>query len=387
MSDLSVTYNARSDKELRSRVKLLGKLLGEVLIKYEDPAVFHAVETLRKGFIRLRQRENAKKRAEFMALIESLPAKIIEQVIRAYSIYFSLVNVAEEDFQHRQRRRSVRKHGHATWKGSFYKTLTDFRKKNVDTEQLKTLLDSLAFIPVFTAHPTESKRRTIMMLQRKIFELIDNLTDPRISEIEQQDITDQLRSHIEILWQTNEVRDWKPEVTDEIKHGLHYFQRSLYEAITTDYRYLEKAISRVYGRDETGDPIVAVPSFIKFGSWIGGDRDGNPFVTPDTTRQALRMHSHEILSEYHRRVQQLSQLLTHSRRWCQPSKAFMEKLQQDESKGVKPQDEKRDRFEDEIYRRKFYFMKHRLQMNRQAVKNNLAGNKQPTHADCYPDEQ
>jgi len=387
MTTQNLAQNSSSDKELRSRVKLLGQLLGNVLIKHEDPLVFKSVETLRKGFIDLGKKDNPQKRLQLIGLIDSLPADIMEQVIRAYSIYFSLVNIAEEDFQHRQRRRSVRKLGYADWKGSFYKTLSEFKQQGIEQGELQLLLNELSYRPVFTAHPTESKRRTIMQLQRRIFESIDDLTDPRISGYEKDALIKRLEIQIEVLWQTNEVRDKRPEVADEIKLGMSYFTRSLYEAITLEYRHLEKAICRVYGEDEYGNPVVNAPSFIKFGSWIGGDRDGNPFVKPATTKMALRMHSAEILGEYIQQVHSLTQILTHSSRWCQPSQAYMDSLAKDESKGIKAFDEKRDRFEEEIYRRKLYYMHYRLNSNLAAVKARLKHEATIGNEHCYSDCQ
>lgn len=371
MSLASFAENVRSDKELRTRVKLLGTLVGNILVKHEDPKVFEAVEKLRTGFIELKKKDDTSKRESLIQVIEGLEPKIIEQVIRAYTLYFNLVNIAEEDFLHRQRRRTVRQEGHANWKGSYFQTLSEFKQQGVSKEELETLLNQLAFMPVFTAHPTESKRRTISQLQRRVFEYIDNLTDPRISDQERNQIVEDLQSQIEILWSTTEVRETKPQVMDEVKHGLHYFKRSLYDAITQDYRYLDKAIRRVYGENESGDPVISPPSFIKFGSWIGGDRDGNPFVKPETTAKTLRMHSQEILGEYIDLTSKLSQILTHSSRWCQPSENFMEKLLQDESSGITTYDKKRDRFESEIYRRKLYFMRFRLKQNLDLVERKL----------------
>lgn len=376
-----------TDKHLRKRVKLLGQLLGNVLIKYEDPQVFESVEFLRKGFIKLREEENPGERQRLIEHIDGLPPQIIEQVIRAYSIYFSLVNIAEEDFLHRQRRSRIRDLGYADWKGSFYHTLSEFHQQGISGEELQKLLDSLLYQPVFTAHPTESKRRTIMHLQRRLFEIIDDLTDPRISGYEEDELVHQLESQIEVLWQTNEVRENRPEVTDEIKNGLSYFERSLYEAICIEYRHLEKALKRLYGSDEHGNPRVKAPSFIRFGSWIGGDRDGNPFVTPSTTETALRMHAAEILSEYIRQIGELTETLTLSSKWCQPTEAFMQKLELDESKGIRAFDETRDRFEEEIYRRKLYYMRYRLKSNLQVVQKHLQGQTTDYNPHCYPDSE
>ena len=352
---------------------MLGHLLGNVLIKHEDPKVFETVETLRKGFIRLRKKEDPARRNQLIAIIDSLAPDIVEQVIRAYSLYFSLVNIAEEDFQHRKRRRRIRKLGYADWKGSYHDTIAEFHAQGLSPQQLQQLLNELSYHPVFTAHPTESKRRTIMELQRRIFEIIDDLTDPRISGYEKEVLIKRLEIQIEVLWQTNEVREIRPQVADEIKLGLSYFPRSLYKAVRIEYRHLEKALSRVYGDDEFGNPLVRPPSFIRFGSWIGGDRDGNPFVTPETTRMALRMHASEILNEYINQIGKLTQLLTQSLRWCQPSDEFMQSLNDDEALGLKGFDEKRDKFDSEIYRRKLYFMQSRLKANLGMVQARLNG--------------
>ncbi len=387
MNEIAETNYSSSDKELRSRVKLLGKLLGNVLKKHEDPQVYKAVEKLRKGFIQLRKQDDAARRLQLINLIEQLPPKIIEQVIRAFSIYFSLVNIAEEDFHHRQRRRSVRVLGYPDWKGSFFKTISEFKQQGIDQQDLALLFNALSYRPVFTAHPTESKRRTVMQLQREIFEIIDDLTDVRITGYEKNALIDHLQEQIEVLWQTNEVREKRPEVADEIKLGLSYFQRGIYQAVAMEYRHIENAVSRVYGVDDQGNPVVTPPSFIKFGSWIGGDRDGNPYVTAETTSNALRMHAEEILREYSARVLELTQTLTHSSRWCNANDAFMESLIADESKGIKAFDETRDRFEEEIYRRKLYYMHYRLTSNQRTVKARLKGKVTEPSIHCYQSSQ
>ena len=385
LQELSVAkINLHSDRELRSRVKLLGQLLGNVLIKHEDPIVFKAEEKLRKGFIQLRTKEDPAKRQKLIQLIDSLQPDIIEQVIRAFSMYFNLVNIVEEDFQHRNRRRRIHKLGYADWKGSYYQTMMDFQQQGIDEEDLRILFGQLSYRPVFTAHPTESKRRTVMQLQRGIFEIIDDLTDPRISGYEKDALTRRLEIQIEVLWQTNEVRELRPEVKDEIKLGLSYFPRSLYEAICIEYHHFEKAVCKVYGEDEHSNPVVPTPSFIGFGSWIGGDRDGNPYVTPETTRMALRMHASEILHEYIQRVLELSNYLTHSTRWCQPSEAYMASLLDDESKGIRATHEQHDRFEEEIYRRKLYYMHYRLNSNLSTIKARLEGKATDKSPHCYP---
>ena len=371
MSIASTSFHAKSDQELRSRVKLLGKLVGNVLLKHESPEVFHAVESLRTGFIQLRKRDSESRRAALIKLIEGLSPEVISQVVRAFTLYFNLVNIAEEDFLHRLRRISVQEQGRAAWVGSFYHTLEEFRDQGTGIGELQSLFDKLLYKPVFTAHPTESRRRTVMHHQREVFLIIDKLTDPRLSQFERDDLVDALQLQIETLWMTNEVRSSKPSVTDEIKMGMHYFQRSLFEAVKIDYRHLERAIINTYGEDEYGNPVISVPSFIEFGSWIGGDRDGNPYVTPDVTRTALRMQAEEILSEHVRLTYHLAQVLTMSTRWFTPSEEFSRRLSLDEAMGMKSFDQRRDQFEDEVYRRKLYHMYYRLRKNLAVIRNQM----------------
>jgi phosphoenolpyruvate carboxylase len=387
MSIPATSFHAKSDAELRSRVKLLGKLVGNVLLKHESAEVFHAVESLRTGFIQLRKRDSEPRRKALKQLITGLQPPVMSQVIRAFTMYFNLVNIAEEDFLHRLRRVSVQQQGHATWVGSFFHTLQEFKAQGTSTDDLQTLFDGLHYKPVFTAHPTESRRRTVMHHQREVFKIIDQLTDPRLSQFERDDLVDRLQLQIETLWLTNEVRASKPGVADEIKMGLHYFQRSLYEAIKIDYRHLERAVISTYGEDDCGSPVVSIPSFIEFGSWIGGDRDGNPFVTPEITRMALRMQAEEILSEHVRLIYKLTQVLTMSTRWFTPDAEFLNRLNLDEAMGIESFDQRRDQFEDEVYRRKLYHMHYRLKKNLAVIRNQMRGMQTPQSDHAYRDVQ
>jgi len=358
-----------NDKQLRSRVKLFGALLGETLKSQAGEKVYAAVETLRKGYISLRQEDSPRLRQRLNRFIANLDAETLTHVVRAFSTYFSLANIAEEAQQYRSRRRAMRTGG-PLWTGSFDEALRDFKSRDVSAEQLQSLLNRLAYMPVFTAHPTEAKRRTVMEGLRRIFLLSERLDDPRIGKEEQRDIREQLRTEILILWKTDEVRAQRPQVRDEIKNGLFYFRESLFQAVPATYRNMDKGVRRIYGPDSG----ISVPSFLRFGSWIGGDRDGNPFVTPETTVMAVRLHQREILREYVERITHLSHVLTHSHLLCTPSEAFRASLERDE---VSFTDEafadKPHRFISEPYRRKLYIMRHRLMQNLRTVDARLNG--------------
>ncbi len=370
------------DKALRARVKLFGNILGQILQAQAGSQVLEAVETLRKGYISLRKRENSAKRRKLAKLIEGLDPDSLIHVVRAFSIYFSLANIAEEAFLHRQRRRQVRSGG-PLWTGSFDSVLREFDKEGVTLEQLQEVLDRLAYMPVFTAHPTESKRRTVLESLRRIFLISEQLNDQRLGKEEKAAITLRLETEIQTLWKTDEVRTHKPAVRDEIKNGLFYFRESLFRAIPNTYRNMEKAIRRIYGDDAQ----VNIPNFFKFGSWIGGDRDGNPFVTPETTAMAVRMQHREIMREYIRRVTELSHYLTHSSLLCEPNDVFKSGLERDEAAYPEAFADKPERFSTEPYRRKLYIMRHRLRENLRLVEAHMAGNESDTFHGAYRTEQ
>jgi phosphoenolpyruvate carboxylase len=373
-----------SDKELRSRVKLLGSLLGNVLHAQAGGRVLKAVEMLRKGYIGLRKQPNPRMRRRLTQLINTLDTETLSHVIRAFSTYFSLVNIAEEDYQHRQRRLQVRIGG-PLWVGSFDHTLRQLYSQGIKPEQLQSLLDRLAYIPVITAHPTESKRQTIMEALRRIFVTSSRLNDSRLGKREREEVIGKLESQIQILWKTDEVRVQRPQVRDEIKNGLLYFHECLFQAVPTTYRYMEQAIERTYGKDSS--PALRVPSFMRFGSWIGGDRDGNPNVKPETTALALRLQARAVLLEYLNRVTALSRILTYSSQLCTPTAALLESLKVSEQFCSKTFSENQSRFSHEPYRRKLYIIRHRLDCNLRTIRKRLQGEDLPLHEGAYTTEQ
>jgi len=175
----SVHPDLLRDDKLRARVRLFGNLLGKVLREQAGERVFSTVETLRKGHIRLRKQDDHRLRMRLARLVDRLDPDTLNQVVRAFNVYFQLVNIAEESFLHRQRRRSVRAGG-PLWTGSFDDTVRIFRAQGVTAEDFQNLLKRINYIPVFTAHPTEAKRRTIMESLRRIYLTSEHLDDTRL---------------------------------------------------------------------------------------------------------------------------------------------------------------------------------------------------------------
>ncbi len=367
----SAVSNAETrDKQLRKRVKLLGKILGKVIESQAGMPTYEAVEKLRKGYLQLQKQQNPPLQAELTAFIESLSATELAPIIRAFNLYFSLVNLAEEEHQYHERQSQLQSDG-PLWTGSVLNTIGEFKQQGLDAKQVQTLLNNLNYIPVFTAHPTESKRRAVMDNLRRIFLNIGalNEADTYNNDYVKDTIYKHLESQIKILWQTDEVRRHKPTVEDEIRNGIYYFRQSLFDAVPKVYRYMERALAKHYPNDK-----IESPNFLRFGSWIGGDRDGNPFVTHDTTVQALLLQSRAVIYEYKQRVFKLSAKLTHSSFISHISPQLINRLTLDDNDLIELVFKKRpQRFQNEPYRRLLFLMHGKLKQNIKYIEARING--------------
>ena len=368
MSDFLKNYDAITDSQLRSCVKLLGKLLGNAIKSHAGKEVYLVVEKLRKGFVNLQENHNNKQHDQLIDYIDKLNPDVLKNVVRSFSKYFALVNVAEEAYQHIHRENIVKsgKSGSALWQGSFDHMLKDCKLHGITTNDLQKLYNSLQFIPVFTAHPTEAMRRSKMEATRRIFATILELHEYRGQSIRKEEIIKKLEAQILILWKTDEVRMKKPTVEDEVRNGLYYFNTSLFKAVPQMYRDLENATKRIYC-DSMSVNSVRVPSFLRFGSWIGGDRDGNPYVTPEVTQKAVYMHAKTALKEYIKRAQKLSLFMTHSDQLMNPSSDFINSLDKDKKFIKEVFYKKSSDFQKEPYRRKFKIINYRLNQSLQRI--------------------
>ncbi len=292
---------------LRERTSLLGSFLGAAISRQSGEQTVHTIEKLRKGFIQQRREPNEAQKQELIDFIASLDNQTLKNVIRGFSIYFFLANLTEENYL-REQRQALRMQSEHSWEGSFRRTLLECRERNIEPAQMQELIDQLKFIPVFTAHPTEARRRTTMNILQSLFTHSDALNNLNEDSFAYEQAKEQTAQTIDLLWSSDEVRTRKPLVYDEINNGLHYFNASLFNAIPKVYRNIKKAIIDIY--PELADNPL--PAFMSFGSWIGGDRDGNPFVTFETTELAVLMHADTVLRHYQVLLKKLRRKLIHS---------------------------------------------------------------------------
>lgn len=363
-------YMAYDEKELHRSIRLLDSILAQVLETEADSQVAATVRKLQRDFTSLHRHDMPARMQHLFKVIEPLQPKIISAVVRAFNLYFSLVNIAEESYGLTLRRRQAEQGGHF-WKGSFHDTLLTLKQSGVNATQLQTLLGELLYLPVITAHPTEAKRRTVKGALRNIFLTHEKLEDTRLKGYFRQEALLRLHSQIQMLWKTDEVRARSMEVKDEIEAGLSYFPLSLFEATTQVYRNFERALYDVYAEEAQQ---IHIPSFLNFGSWIGGDRDGNPNVKPETTALALRLQARTILQAYVVRLDSMRGQLSHSYGLCQPTAVFMASLEADRLALGTSIAALENSYLQEPYRHKLVLMKFRLEQALAQVEQRINGN-------------
>ena len=311
---------------LRRDVRSLGMLLGQVLREQAEPGVYETAEALRLSAIARREQQ-----ADFPSIAaEAADTLRAYQLARAFSFYFELINLAETN--HRKRRRLA--HQLETpanvQRGSFQGTLRALKHAGIGREQALSLLGEICVTPVFTAHPTEVARRSVMFKRRRISDLLVELDRIPLPASELDGLEQALLAEITALWQTDDVRSARPTVRDEIRMALDYYEASLFETVPALYREIAQAVVAEYPADapsRLADDERALPLLLTFGSWIGGDRDGNPFVTPETTAEALGMARSLVIAHYLSRLQNVFEQLASSIQQVGVSPALEQKLQ------------------------------------------------------------
>jgi phosphoenolpyruvate carboxylase len=227
------------------------------------------------------------------------------RVLQAQGIWFQLVSIAEQNFAMRRRRSIERERGLAQVRGTFAYVVAEAAKAGVSPTKIQALLADLRVRPVITAHPTEAKRVTVLEKYRRIYRLLVELESPRWTARERSQLVIALRNEIELLWMSGELRLTKPTPQQEVTWGLYFFDETLYDAVPELLEKLESVLRTYYPGDD-----LAVAPFFQFGAWIGGDRDGNPFVTTEVTRQALRQNRTAALRRYRARLTELARTLS-----------------------------------------------------------------------------
>jgi phosphoenolpyruvate carboxylase len=364
--------DSAKDNPLRRDVRSLGAILGEVLVEQSGQDLFESVEELRRLLIKHREtvrRRPGKASSPVLMLkareiVSAMDLTRAHQVTKAFATYFELTNLAETNHRKRRRRAGKLDREHPPLPGSFRGTLMRMKEAGISAEDAVAAIGQIAITPVFTAHPTEVARQTVLLKRRRVAQQLERLDRLPLTAEEAEDCENNIRAEVTSLWQTDEVRLAKPTVDDEIRMGLRYFRLSLFEALPKIYAEIVESFREVYSLDLDEN---ALPNLVHFGSWIGGDRDGNPLVTPDHIRGALAMARALILREYLHDVESLSDRLSSSRRQIAVSEDLLERLQHYERTIAGVHLAWGPHNTTESYRRFLSYMFHKLQQSREPV--------------------
>ncbi|SDX31709.1 Phosphoenolpyruvate carboxylase, type 1 [Marininema mesophilum] len=346
------------DQPLRKDVRYLGNILGEVLVMQGGQELLDRVEKIREMTKELRTSDLPELLEQCKEEIKQLSPQMRRDVIRAFATYFQLVNIAEQN--HRIRRHRAYQRDQDAQRYSIEGAVRSLKESGMDAEGVAQILEQLSLELVMTAHPTEAVRGTILDIHHRISQGVARMDDPLLSEKEYESLRDELKGDVLTLWQSDELRQRKPTVMDEVRNGLYYLDETLFDVLPQVHRELEHSLKRHYPKRDW-----RVPCYLTFGSWIGGDRDGNPWVTPEVTWNTLELQRDSVIRKYEASLQRLVKKLSHSTRVVQFPSTLLQSLKKDgEEVVISDMGEGEWRNEDELYRCKCTYMLARLNHTR-----------------------
>jgi phosphoenolpyruvate carboxylase len=292
--------HAADERSLRDDIRLLGRLLGDTLCDLEGRDMFDVVEEIRQTAVRFRRDGDAGASAHFGELLDQLEIGEAISVVRAFAYFSLLANIAEDHHRQRSWRDERRRAGRAE-QGSLKRAILSLKEAGTDWREVKRMLAQSYISPVLTAHPTEVQRKSILDRQIAVAGLLADRDRPELSSDDRLEIEEALEREVRTLWQTRALRVVKPRVIDEIENALAYFRATFLSELPRLHVTCEKLLDREYPQRK-GWQLAA---FVRVGSWIGGDRDGNPFVNREVLEHALWAQSRLVFEHYLEQVHAL----------------------------------------------------------------------------------
>ncbi|MDQ3127198.1 MAG: phosphoenolpyruvate carboxylase, partial [Chloroflexota bacterium] len=375
----------RAKDPLGLEIRLLGSLLGQVIAEQAGRGLLDLVERVRRTTIRLRRGDDPSLRAGLVAELAALDPDRAEVVVRAFSLYFRLVNLAEERELVREARRAER----ATQRSaggrrgtgdehrpddSLATAVAWLRRSGIDDAGIANAIGRLRIQPVLTAHPTEARRRTVLIALRRIDRLLARLAERDIVAGEDRDVRRRLREEITLLWRTADLRAAAVSPLDEVRTALAFFDETLFSVVPRIYRGADAALDGASSGDggiheatdsgRTGTRPPRATPFLAWDSWIGGDRDGNPAVTAEITERTLRIHADHVLRGYEAVATRLAQTIAAATSPEHLSRTLAGRLARDADLLPDLDRQLRRRYPDEPYRQRFGFVAERLRRTR-----------------------
>jgi phosphoenolpyruvate carboxylase len=343
------------DEPLRRDINLLGRMLGQVLIEQEGKDLFDTEEEVRLMCKRLRFGFDPRLDERLRTRIEGMNVGELQRIVRAFSVYFQLVNIAERYHRIRRRRQYESSPDNPPQRASLASALSRLKREGMEAGTLRGVLGDINVGLVLTAHPTEALRRSIRRKHVRIGELLEALESSQLTWKERRGLEEKLAEEITVLWQTDELRVRRPEVEQEIERTLLFFENPLISATLEVYRAFEDELTRQFPGD-----VQRLGRVLEFGSWVGGDQDGNPFVKPQTLGTALDLHRRLILQRHLSSVLDLAEHMSQSANLTAVSEELVRSTNQDASLMPQVAERLRDDDPNEVYRRKLLFVAERL---------------------------
>jgi phosphoenolpyruvate carboxylase len=358
---------------LAREVRLLGALLGEIIVEQAGQDVFELVEATRLRAIAARK-AGAGERVTFDVL--PVDAETLEGVVRAFGLYFQLINLAEA----RDRvRRATRRARTTSGASEAVRLRAALRRRGA-----REALGQIRVHPVLTAHPTEARRRTVLVALRRVARLLGQMDDPRLPPADDRDIRRQLREEISLLWRTAELRRGTPTPIDEVRTAMVVFDETLYRLVPRLYSLADTMLPGARSPRVRELEPPATPAFLRFGSWIGADRDGHPAVTAVVTEETMRVQADHVVRGHEAVATRLSQTIAAKVRGHAVPAALAHRLIADELAMPELARSLAERFPDEPFRQRFGFIAERLRHTRVRLLGERRGATTPGYAS--PDE-
>lgn len=353
-----VGFDAK-DEPLRRDINLLGRVLGQVLIEQEGRELFGSEEEIRLLCKQLRFDFDPELDGRIKHRIDQMEIEELEKIVRAFSVYFQLVNIAERYHRVRRRRQYESSPDNEPQRASLGSVLARVKTDGVDADFLQNALDRMNVGLVLTAHPTEALRRSIRRKHVNVGHMLEAFESGLLTWKEKRRLEEKLTEEITVLWQTDELRIQRPEVTQEIQRTLLFFEEPLISATLDVYREFEDELARQFPED-----TPQLGKVLEYGSWVGGDQDGNPFVKPETLSTALDLHRVLILERHISAVRSLADHMSQSRELTGISAELLASVKRDEDLMPETAERRLGENPNEIYRRKLLLIASRLQATR-----------------------
>ena len=292
---------------LESDIKLLGQIHGNAILQQAGKIAFDLIEEIKSHSLMIRETNSFTEARKLISKLDSIEIKELRLLIRAFAVYFDLLNLAEQQARVRSLRKKEMISNGQPLRESVEAALIELRSSGIKGNEIQALLKTANIVPVFTAHPSEARRRTVLDKLDCLALCLDRLEYEILLPNEKDEILNSIAEQIETFWVTNSVRDYKPKVIDEVRQVIETVMESLVTIVPRLFRDIEIALNKVYPGE-----MIDVSAFLSFGSWIGGDRDGNPFVTHDVTEQTIKLNQETILKYYITQIVSLGGLLSHA---------------------------------------------------------------------------